>query len=81
MWPFMTRRGSHAQSPGTTVCRIVTRRSPPLPPVPAATIRIARAAFPRGYPYLHTADALGEVFSDDTFAALCRRRAHPALAP
>ncbi len=42
----------------------------PLPPVPAETARIARAASPKGHPYLAAADALGEVFTDETFAAL-----------
>lgn len=56
-------------------------RPAPLPPVPAETARIARAAFPKGHPYLHAADALGVVFTDDTFAALFRRRGRPALAP
>ncbi len=53
----------------------------PLPPVPAETARIARAAFPKGHPYLAAADALGEVFSDETFAALFPRRGQPAFAP
>jgi len=57
------------------------RRSAPLPPVPAETARIARAAFPQGPPYLAAADALGEVFVDETFAALFPRRGQPALAP
>ena len=53
----------------------------PLPPVPAATARIARAAFPKGHPYLAAADALGEVFTASAFAALFPRRGQPALAP
>jgi len=53
----------------------------PLPPIPADTARIARAAFPKGHAYLRAADELGEVFTDDTFAALFRRRGQPALAP
>ena len=42
----------------------------PRPPVPAETARIVRAAFPKGHAYLAAADALGEVFTDDAFAAL-----------
>lgn len=53
----------------------------PLPPVPAETARIARAAFPKGHAYLAAADALGEVFTDRAFAALFPRRGQPALAP
>ncbi len=56
-------------------------RSEPLPPVPAETARIARSAFPKGPPYLAAADALGEVFVDETFAALFPRRGQPAIAP
>jgi hypothetical protein len=52
-------------------------RSAPLPPVPAETARITHAAFPTGHAYLAAADALGEVFTDDTFAALYRRRGSP----
>lgn len=59
----------------------MTLRPVPLPAVPAETIRIARAALPKGHPYLHAADTLGEVFTDDTFAALFRRCGQPTLAP
>ena len=57
------------------------RRAAPRPPVPAETAPIARAAFPQGPPYVAAADALGEVFVDETFAALFPRRGQPALAP
>lgn len=56
-------------------------RPEPLPPVPAKTARIARAACPKGHPALAAADALGEVFADDSFAAPFLRRGQPALAP
>jgi transposase len=56
-------------------------RPAPLPAIPAETARIARAAFPKGHPYHHAADMLGEAFTDDAFAALFRRRGQPALAP
>jgi transposase len=36
----------------------------PVPPVPDDTARIARAAFPRGNPYLLLRDRLGPVFDD-----------------
>ncbi len=52
----------------------------PLPPVPVETALVARAAFPRGHPYLTAADALGEAFTDRTFAAHFPRRGQPALA-
>ena len=53
----------------------------PLPPIPPETARIARAAFPKGHPYLAAADALGDVFTDECFAALFPRRGQPAFAP
>jgi transposase len=53
----------------------------PLPPIPADTAKIAHAAFPKGHPYLHAADELGDVFTDHAFAALFRRRGQPALTP
>jgi transposase len=56
-------------------------RPQPLPPVPAETARIARAAFPKGHPYLRAADELGEVFTDRAFAGLFPRRGQPAAAP
>ena len=56
----------------------------PVPPVPDDTARIARAAFPRGNPYLLLRDRLGPVFDDAGFADLYPRRGQPgvhALAP
>src|SRR5690242_11703600 len=53
----------------------------PIPPVPAGTAPIARAAFPTGHPYLAVADELGELFTDEAFAALFPTRGQPALAP
>lgn len=50
-------------------------------PVPEETTRIARAAFPKGHPYLRLADELGTLFTDDTFAALFPTHGQPALAP
>jgi transposase len=38
--------------------------------VPASTAAVARAAFPRGNPYLRLRDALGRVLSDAQFAPL-----------
>src|SRR5215204_1159883 len=53
----------------------------PVPPVPADTGRIARAAFPRGNPYLLLRDRLGPVFDDAGFADLYPRRGQPAYTP
>src|SRR3954452_17914744 len=53
----------------------------PVPPVPDDTARIARAAFPRGNPYLLLRDCLGPVFDDAGFADLYPRRGQPAYTP
>lgn len=56
-------------------------RAETLPPVPEETVRVARAAFPRGNRYLHWRDALGAVYTDTDFADLFPRRGQPAYAP
>ena len=53
----------------------------PAPPVPELTARVARAAFPKGNPYLRLRDELGPVFRDDDFADLYPSRGQPALPP
>jgi transposase len=50
-------------------------------PVPEDTVRVARAAFPRGNPYLRLRDELGTLFSDQDFASLFPTRGQPAEAP
>ncbi len=50
-------------------------------PVPEETARVARAAFPRGNLYLRMRDALGPLFTDDSFAPLFPARGQPALSP
>ena len=52
-----------------------------VPPVPDDTARIARAAFPRGNPYLLLRDRLGPVFDDAGFADLYARRGQPGYTP
>src|SRR6478736_9699426 len=49
--------------------------------VPEETARIARAAFPKGHPYLALRDELGAVFEDRAFAALFSARGRSAIAP
>ena len=39
-------------------------------PVPEETARVARAAFPKGHPYLTFRDVLGTIFQDEDFLAL-----------
>jgi transposase len=53
----------------------------PVPDVPELTARVARAAFPKGNPYLRLRDELGPVFHDTDFAELYPRRGQPALPP
>src|SRR5262247_3895509 len=50
-------------------------------PVPEETARVARAAFPKGHPYLILRDALGTIFHDDDFATLYAHTGQPGLAP
>ena len=48
-------------------------------PVPEETARVARAAFPKGQPYLTFRDALGIIFQDEDFTALFPAWGQPAL--
>jgi transposase len=49
--------------------------------VPEETQRVARAAFPRGNPYMQVIDTLGTIDQDEQFAALFSTRGQPAEAP
>ena len=53
----------------------------PVGPVPELTAYVARAAFPKGNPYLRLRDELGPVFRDGDFADLYPRRGQPVLPP
>jgi transposase len=53
----------------------------PIHPVPEETIRVARAAFPKGNVYLTLRDKLGPIFQDEDFADLFPKEGHPALPP
>src|SRR5512143_3532824 len=53
----------------------------PIPPVPAVTVAIARAAFPNGTPYLTLRDELGTCFRDEDFGDLFPRAGQPSLSP
>jgi transposase len=50
-------------------------------PVPEETVRVARAAFPKGHSYLTFRDALGPIFQDEDFAALFPLGGQPGLPP
>lgn len=49
--------------------------------VPDETARIARAAFPKGNPYMQLYDTFGVVFEDEEFAELFPKDGQPALSP
>src|SRR3954464_15637989 len=57
------------------------RLQQPVSPVPDDTARIARAAFPRGNPYVLLRNRLGPVFDDAGFADLYPQRGQPGYAP
>ena len=56
-------------------------RPQPLEPVPEDTARVARAAYPKGHPYLTLRDQLGTIFQDEDFAALFPVCGQPGLSP
>ena len=49
--------------------------------IPEDTIRVARAAFPKGTLCMRLRDALGPIFTDEHFADLFAVRGRPAEAP
>ena len=52
-----------------------------VPPVPEETIRVARAAFPRGHVFIRMRDELGTIYHDHLFAHLFPAREQPTEAP
>ena len=52
----------------------------PIPEIPAETIRIVHAAFPKGNLYIHLRDSLGTIYQDELFADLSPERGQPAYA-
>ena len=52
-----------------------------IPPVPPTTVRIAKAAFPRGNTFISMRDELGTLYTDELFAPLFPADGQPALAP
>ena len=49
--------------------------------IPEETAHVARAAFPKGNPYLLIADELGPLYANAQFAALFPTTGQPALDP
>src|ERR1700730_18536016 len=50
-------------------------------PVPQETVRVARAAYPKGNIYMQMRDVLGGIYTDEDFADLFPKEGQPALAP
>lgn len=55
-------------------------RSEPIAAVPEETVRVARAAFPKGNLYMRVADEMGPLFTDERFADLYPNHGQPSLA-
>ena len=53
----------------------------PIAPIPALTEQVAKAAFPKGNPYLTLRDELGSVFEDNDFTELFSTTGQPGLPP
>lgn len=50
-------------------------------PVPAETVQVARAAYPKGNIYLKLRDVLGRIYRDEDCAELFPKDGQPAIAP
>src|SRR5512137_280758 len=50
-------------------------------PIPAETVRVAEAAFPKRNVYMRMRDQFGELYADGTFADLFSERGQPAQSP
>ena len=53
----------------------------PIPPIPEETARLAQAIFPRGNVVMQVRDALGSIYTDETFADLFPTHGQPAFSP
>ncbi len=53
----------------------------PIPEIPAETVRVVRAVFPKGNIYIHLRDTLGTIYQDELFEDLYPDRGQPAYAP
>src|SRR5260370_33301697 len=50
-------------------------------PIPADTLRVAKAAIPKGNTQLRLRDSQGTIFDDSLFAPLFPKKGQPAVAP
>lgn len=53
----------------------------PIGPVPEDTVRVAKAAFPKGNVYIEMRNVLGTIYEDEDFAQLFEMRGRPSIAP
>ena len=53
----------------------------PIPEIPSETVRVVRAAFPKGNLSIWLRDSLGTIYQDELFADLYPGRGQPAYAP
>jgi transposase len=53
----------------------------PIGPVPEDTVRVAKAAFPKGNVYIEMRNVLGTIYEDEDFAELFEVRGRPAIVP
>jgi transposase len=53
----------------------------PIGSVPEDTVRIAKAAFPKGNVYIEMRNVLGSIYEDEDFSELFEGRGRPAIAP
>src|SRR4029434_10595918 len=64
------------------VRRLVMSLTPmAIPPVPAETVRVARAAFPKGNIYMKLRERIGTIIHDEDFVALFAKDGAPGLPP
>ena len=49
--------------------------------IPAETVGVARAAFPKGSPAIRVRDELGPLFGDEEYADLIPARGKPSWSP
>ena len=56
-------------------------KNQPIPAIPEQTYRIARAAFPKGNPWVRLRDELGVIYQNEEFASLFSHTGQPAIEP
>jgi transposase len=70
----------HCKSKGEEK-QVMSLKPEPIGPIPQETVRVAKAACPKGSTFMKMRDVLGVLFEDEMFAELFPRDGQPALAP